>query len=630
VIINQIDVGGFNPFPKPMAGQEVGTQLVERASTLVWPRGAIGQRQTVQFWVKAWQSIGGNAAGSASALDLLCKQIEELANNAELQPCFIQWRATADPAAGFNQSSPADGWYVINSFEPDRESYLYGGLVKCQMTVTQVAPHPTRYAMGSFGGNRSTNYSGTLLTGGLLAAPIGSTNPLFGTRIGAEGSYPFTYNAGFNPYPLLLPASVANWWAGRVRIYDTINTTSNPVPTTGGYVHANWVEVQGADHDFVGDCVITNGLVLLLLQNGVANQLCLPYVWNTALGTPAWQSPGTLHTLDSGGNQYMTLRSLRLQRVGMEVADVICSVGSGLAYYEDVRIRIERGSYVTRLDITPKNFAATYVASLTPAWTSTIGFDSTHVADNALAAERSTTYVATDYGYGGLIPKANASYQLICAWLFQNQPASDVFMGGSDCYLYDNIASGATASYGFAMLPYSGAQNLQGEAESGTMANGWASAADSNASNGNAAKLANGTGGSTALLTWMASQQLGAGSWIAGVRLRTTTGTSPSATERFYVFDVTGNVGVTPFVSLAPNAVGSTYKWVQVSTPFAPTAGHSYQLRCDQGAGVNATDDWWVDEGVFLPTTLTADNRGLKELWQQFMFDRDVTWSRAA
>jgi hypothetical protein len=210
---------------------------------------------------------------------------------------------------------------------------------------------------------------------------------------------------------------------------------------------------------------------------------------------------------------------------------------------------------------------------------------------------------------------------ILCA----NKPSSsDIYLGATGGFVSDSISAGATFSYGVAFIPFPNAQNLQGEAESGTLANGWASAVDAAASAGHAAKLASGTGGATALLTWMTAQSLEAGTWTAAVRVRTTTGTNASATQRFYVYDVTASAGVAPLISLAPNAVGTTYKWVFVSGTFTPTAGHTYQIRCDQGLGVNATDDWFVDEGVFLPVTLTTDNRGPQELWQQFMADRTL------
>jgi hypothetical protein len=76
----------------------------------------------------------------------------------------------------------------------------------------------------------------------------------------------------------------------------------------------------------------------------------------------------------------------------------------------------------------------------------------------------------------------------------------------------------------------------------------------------------------------------------------------------------------------APNQVTTGYVWYRVAHAVTPTATKSMRFRAVT-TGTLATD-WFVDEAVLLPLTLTADNRGPQDLWQAFAYDRSVRMVR--
>jgi hypothetical protein len=222
LIINQIDPGAAShPWAKPIVGQTLATVTIEGYETYSYNRGSIERKQTVQFWVKAWQSIGGAAANTQQAAKYLVKQLEELASNRDLQPCYIQWNATADPAALLNATELHDGWYVIDQFEPDYQNFIVGGLVSCRMTVTEIAPAPPkRVSMAYSGGALSTNYSGTALN--LISLPSASValEASF-TRTGGEGSIPCILSPVASPEPFVA-SGPPTLFQGAVHVYDSI------------------------------------------------------------------------------------------------------------------------------------------------------------------------------------------------------------------------------------------------------------------------------------------------------------------------------------------------------------------------------------------------------------------------
>jgi hypothetical protein len=225
LLVNQIDLGAAsNPWSKPIVGQTLATVTVEGYETYVYNRGSIERKQTVQFWLKPWQAIGGAAANTQQAAKYLVKQLEELASNRDMQPAYIQWNATADPAAALNAAESHDGWYVIDQFEPDYQNFIVGSLVSCRMTVTEIAPAaPRRVSMAYAGGALSTNYSGSALN--LISFPSASA-PVEANfnRTGGEGTIPSVLSPIASPEPVVLAAASpsSTMFQGAVHVYDTI------------------------------------------------------------------------------------------------------------------------------------------------------------------------------------------------------------------------------------------------------------------------------------------------------------------------------------------------------------------------------------------------------------------------
>src|SRR5579863_4243475 len=139
MILSQLDLGSpSHPWALPIVGQNLASVVVEGYEQSIWSHGSVERYQTVGFSIKAWQAIGGQTANTQAAMKYVLKQVEELASNHDLQPLYIQWTATADPAATYNTSDLHDGWYFISDLEPDYSQNVVTGLVKVTMTAYQV------------------------------------------------------------------------------------------------------------------------------------------------------------------------------------------------------------------------------------------------------------------------------------------------------------------------------------------------------------------------------------------------------------------------------------------------------------------------------------------------------------
>lgn len=636
MILNNLDLGApSHPWATPIVGQNVGTVLIEGVETTVWPRGSIERKQTVSFYVKAWQAIGGQSANTSGAMKYLLKQIEELASNRDSQPVYIQWTATADPAALYNTSELHDGWYTIDEFEPDYSHNVVTGPVQCRMTVTEVAAAaPRSVALAYQGAALSSNFSGTALN--LVSLPVGSTamESSF-NRTAAEGSVPCILSPVASPEPLVLSSTISNIFLGRVHVYDTINTASNPVPTSGGtFVNANWVEVFYTDHDFAGDCVVTNGLQLLLFQQGQA-RICQAYLWNTATSPTNWQQwTSSVAYIDVAGNGG-TLQSYSLGRIGPEECSIKAFLSTSGGKSAQVRLRLQRGRYEVRADFMPLVEATTNNATLSfvlPA-TPKIVYNSTQVADNVLS--ETSPAVATDYGYAAAFI-ASTAQPFIPGFLYQNEPGgSQPFIAGNNARVQlgdtTSLAVNAQRSYGFFAVPYgvSGTYspaNLQAEAESGTLGTGWSSVADAAASAGNTAKAASGTTAGNAD-TFGTSFVPAPGTYDVWFRVKVTSNVGSAAEMTLGLWDATSSAFV-PSGSTTFNrtAMTTTYSWERAATAVTPTATHNMQFRAVTALTLGT--DWFIDEAVLLPKTLTAANTGPQDIFQQWLYDRKARMVR--
>jgi hypothetical protein len=460
-ILSSIDIGGGHPYPAPQLGQMIGSAIVEGSRTIIWPRGRTVEKQDVRLWVTTFAGLGGQSAGSRDALRYLLRQLEELGGNPDLQQpgVFIQWLATAQ-AGMFNVTDPHDGWYVVENVQPDYAQFVSSGSCWVRMTVQYVGPlAPSGISAWYAGGALASTYSATAAA--LLAYPVGATGqqPTTATRAGGEGSIPISTlpaSGAIDPGPFVPPATIAGLFTGGCRVFDTISTGSNPVPVAGGtYVHANWVEVFGTQHDFIGDMVVTNGLNLLLYAVGQPGSPRV-YLWNTSLGTPTWQLIGDVEYQDTAGN-VGTLRSYDLDRLGLQEVRVRCRLNTSAGNWARLNQKLQAGRYETYCEFLPLSQADTNQLGLV--WSSNAvyvtGFTDT-TSSTTFPSNLATTTVS---GYAAA--QGSASGSPIFGWLYQNIPttAQGRLSTTSLFGLGDAVGplQGASKLYGFFASPYSGA-----------------------------------------------------------------------------------------------------------------------------------------------------------------------------
>jgi hypothetical protein len=407
------------------------------------------------------------------------------------------------------------------------------------------------------------------------------------------------------------------------------------VPTDGTFANANWAEVFFTDHDYTGRTILTNGLLLADLSVGTS-YVARTYLWSTGLSTAAWQKCFDLEYEDNAGN-IGTLNSITARRIGQEESSVraISSTSGGKA--SDVLLRLQRGRYEMRADFAPLVEASTTnlsLAMLMPA-TPKIIYNSDAVADVVLS--ETNPAVQTDYGYACAFI-ASTTYPFIVGFLYQNQP------GGSMPYNAGNVATiglgdttslatgppPAWRSYGVFAIPYGvngsySTANLQAEAESGTLGTGWTSQANASASGGNEAKCASGTATTNADL-WGTAFVPDPGTYDLWMRIKVTSAASATVQMQLGLWNSTDSTFVNS-TTYAPNQFTTSYAWYKICSAVTPTATKSMRYRAVVAANPTNTD-WFIDEAVLVPLTLTTDNRGPQQLYQQFAYDRGARMVR--
>lgn len=629
-------------------GQAQGTALLGADGTAVWPTGGTPTQLVLDFWVEAWQALGGQSASSLGALRYLLQQLEELRVNWSLQPVYLQLFTTAQTSPIYPSRADArDGWYSIDAFQADPETYNGRGACEATATLTRIAPGaPARSAMYWTGGALPSNFSGVSAAKPIVGFPLNSTSqPLTQiSRTGAEGAIPLTLNpisavqpAPFiQPLPFVLSATVADWWKGGCRVYDTGpgGIGSNAVPSPPGTFNANWIRVYGSNHDFQGDMVVTNGLLLLVFQAG-QSRACQVWLWNTALTpTVGWQQVADLQVADDAGNQG-TLTGYSIQRVGLEEVRIWADLMPSTGHPQHVRIRMQRGRYDMRLDYrqwisgTTGNFYGpnlNLIAAPKAIWNDSAATDGA-VGNTSLTPSTNAGWVAA------LV--ANSADPFLIGFLYQNQPVtaqpgqiSSLAVPLGDSAPFATGGPGALLTYGFWAVPFATPQNLQAEGESGSMGTGWSSVADGAASGGNTAKAASGTVSGNADLFGTAWQPA-AESADVWFRVRVTSAAGSAAEMTLGLWDATAGAFVTGgSTTFRANQASTSYVWLKANstTPVTVPAGHNVQFRAVT-AGTLGTD-WFIDEAFLSPASLTAAFTGPSDLFQQFAYEREVRMIR--
>jgi len=463
VIINDLDLGpnGANLAGAPLQtntwgqpGQTIGSELVYGARTIIYPTGGQKRQRQETIYVEAPGLLGGAAPSSPGALRTLVRQLQELADNPDLNPAYVQWRA----GNGVLAADPDDGWWVIENVRPDMNTEG-AGWAAVEVTASAVSPaSPSALALAIQGAPLSTSY--TPGQSCVVAFPVGSSaQPGPGTRAGAEGVIPISFlgNAPSPYVPFARPATVAALWTGDVTCWDTQNTASNPVPTSGGFVHPSWVKVYGTGHDFTGDTVVTNGVLLLLFQPG-QGQLCSVYLWDTSLGTPAWHLLGSVQWQDGSSNTG-TLRSIDLDRVSPWEARLHLRASTSAGAWSLFRLRLLFGHRDVPIEFWP---VATSSNQLSLLWSTASAYATGFNDTGTSTTFPSNLPVSPGSGYAAV--QASATGSPVFGWLYQNPPTTaQGRLSSNTVFGYGDSAGptgGAYKLYGIFAWPYTGTPNV--------------------------------------------------------------------------------------------------------------------------------------------------------------------------
>jgi hypothetical protein len=572
-----------------------------------------------------------------ASAQILMKQCEQLIGNPDMNPVLIQWTSTAQPGQ-FSSPHPHDGWYLISDWEPNYRDYVVTGTVGVSATMSLVEPmFPSPLSVGSAGGASLASTFLQVPTLPLLAFPVGSTLiPPFvlASRTGGEGAIPLSL-PGTNPARFAPPGTLAGLFTGGSRVYDTINTGSNPIPTSGGtFVNANWIQVYGLSHNFIGDCIITNGLLLLFFHVG-GSGLPSVYIWNTVLGTPSWQLIGQLEYTDSAAN-LSTIQSFTFEKIGLQEARIRTLAATSIAWAQ-LKWKLVAGRYDTWCEFMPlsENNSVLKGVDFVPQQTVKAVYDESSVVD---AVVQTNTAVTPSINSGHSAAIGLNANQPLCGWLFQNPPGTGqpYVIGSSE--IGNGDASGPAQNtfrrYGFFAVPFSTTPaNLQSEGESGSLGTGWSSVVDAGSSAGSAAKAASGTLTGNADLfgtSWVPP----GGAYHVWIRLRVTSNASATVQMQSGLWDTTAGAFMAGASRTdAPNAFATTYLWVKctaATVPVVPTAGHNMQFRVVTTATL--TTDWFIDEAILAPAQSVVGTPGEGnfpgDIWYQGMFERDARWIR--
>ena len=132
---------------------------------------------------------------------------------------------------------------------------------------------------------------------------------------------------------------------------------------------ANWIRVYSADHRFIGDEVVENGLLRLRFKDTTIIEF---YGWNPT--SSAWQYNSSIQPMDSNGNLTSSLNAVIFDQLSGGREKIIAKMG-----IVDLEIELRRGcpyvkvfsdSKQVRWKTTKRRFcvSADYSSSVLPDW----------------------------------------------------------------------------------------------------------------------------------------------------------------------------------------------------------------------------------------------------------------------
>lgn len=621
--------------------------------------GKIRQR-TETIWVR---DPGESPTGVAT----LVRQLMELAGSPGLQPVTILWKS----GGGIIVPDVEDGWYLIKSVKPDFEN-VFTGIIPVQITVSYLAPlPPSAHGMAAFGGlgfssagNAFGPYTANTASNinWLAFHPNATVDNSF-TRVSADGNIPILLQNPTSltqpPVPFQPSATIADWYRGRVRVYDTINTSSNPVPIGGGFVNANWIEIFQSDHKFQGDMVITNGILLFLVQVGVAH-IASMYWWNST----TWLLTGTIDAYDALAQVHTNRGAVVYRQSWDEVGFRIFGVSPNGSQTNDF-FRLQRGAPFVRVANAAMNWSPNYnFASsgstnkgLQYAFNSAVAMkiitndqafvDPTldpafsNIVNNSTTGS-SAYSILTAFGINNSFPYAIQMCFLAPGQQFNGQPVPGFGSSTLLYYVLDSVQLNWNY-FSFGVVPIATPASYQIECENATLAGALTTVVDAAASNGHAVKLASGTGTIVSITASFGTPP--GGSYRIGVRYRASSAAPIGAVEAKAQFllnglpvDTTltfgstiGSTGVSP-TTIYSGATSQGFGGVAgvltliVGVDGTPIpGGTTVQVRItNTGSQIthNASVDWFFDDIFLIPDHLTTDYTGPTDQSQQYNFDR--------
>lgn len=635
-IINNLDLGVHPTWAKPLqtftgpqAGVELGSDVVEGGQVVSYSRAGTMRKRTETIWIKPSNTIAEGTDQAATAALALYRQLYELFNNPRLHPVYIQWRS----GGGVIVSDSEDGWYTPDSIKPDME-FIFTGIIPVQITVTYKFPGPPEkpVAMVYTGANIAVGYTGTAVS--WTNMPLNAAYfPYDIPRFGGEGYLGVQYNQFLTntpPFNFQASPTIADFFKGRSVAYDTIDTTANPVPSSAaGFLNPNWIQVMGTEHNFTGDCVLTNGLILFLIQpNSNSATLITVYYWN--ITSNSWSTAGTIQGQGTDGTA-LKIRGITFRKISWEDVYIAMYSSTDSGYWSYQLIRMIAGAYFARIAVRPKPVFQGNGSTLFFAHNSTpkISFSSQTAKDNSLVADQVGMPVHAVYG-DSTVFRNNSDSPFLAGWLYADSTnlvaQGSVYSGG--LALGDTTPGLASIRYyGFYVAPFPLTQNLQSEAESGTLGTGWTSTADALASAGLTAKCASGTLSGNRDI-WGTSWVPHPGTWDGWFRIRVTSAAGSAAEMTFGLWDDDANAGAGGFVvggsaTFRANQISTSYIWIRSNaSPVTPPPGHRVRFRAVTAATLGT--DWFFDEAVMVPVTSNFAVGGPRDIWTQFAFDKDA------
>lgn len=312
------------------------------------------------------------ARTTATAGQYLQQQVRELRRNPDVGPLYLQWSG----ATQYN------GFYDLNKADIRiPEGGISGGIAEFKADLTKIGrDDDIQNALQLNKATRTTSYV-SMTAQSVHSFPYGasvfSSSGTFYTRTGSEGTLSTVIDAtNQNIFPYEQDPS--NIGKGDVRVYDDMNSADR----------TNWIEIFGADHKFIGDAVVENGLARFKsnIQTGTASPGMISHYYYD--GTQYTLSHPIYFEAKGGINYGTTSPKVSLNKVSSEESEVSLTYPPQTNSLK-VKLRLRRGFWQTEAKpsfITgaiPGTFWSRFVNQVPAAGLDVVQADATHSAGTA-------------------------------------------------------------------------------------------------------------------------------------------------------------------------------------------------------------------------------------------------------